>query len=110
MPASIETFKALRIYRNLSLGLVLNQILCNRLMKISPLVNNASRVYKLSSTIFGKRFVNLIINATFCKTLTAGNTIEEADQMSNYFRKSGTLQSMIRHPSNSRLLCRGRSS
>lgn len=73
---SAEVFKQLRVYRRLSLPLILNEIACNRIMKLSSLVAVAPQIYRLSCTLIGKNFVNFIINSTYCKIFTAGNTIE----------------------------------
>ena len=38
---STELFKQLRIYRRLSFPLLINEVACNRIMKLSSLVANA---------------------------------------------------------------------
>ncbi len=75
MAINLSSFKALRMYRNMPLLTILNNIMCNRTMKIPFLVNNASKLYAVSIRVLGRGFTNACINATFCKMLTAGNTI-----------------------------------
>lgn len=65
----------LRVYKNLTNKELFNIMLCNRIMKVPILVNNSRFLYNLSSKIFGKTFTNYIINQTFCKALTAGNSL-----------------------------------
>jgi len=50
-------------------------MLCNRIMKVPVLVNNSRFLFNLSSKIFGKTFTTFVINQTFCKALTAGNSL-----------------------------------
>lgn len=87
MQSEILKYINLRVYKNLTTPHLINAMMCNRIMKIPILVNNSRRIYDLSTKILGKRFVNAILTATFCKVLTAGNSLREADQISNYFRK-----------------------
>ena len=77
----------LRVYKNLSTLNLLNAMMCNRIMKKPILVKNSKRIYDLSSKIFGHTFVDVIINATFCKLLSSGTSISEADQTSENLRK-----------------------
>lgn len=79
---STDLFKQLRIYRRLSFPLLVNEVACNRIMKLSSLVAIAPQVYKFSCRLIGKNFVNKIIQSTYCKIFTAGNTIQEANQAS----------------------------
>lgn len=72
---SQEAFKQMRVYKRLSVPLILNDMICNRLMKLSYLVEKAPFVYKLSCRLLGKNFINSVIQATYCKIFTAGNTI-----------------------------------
>ena len=69
--------------------LLLNDMACNRVMKLNLLVDAAPAIYKATSRILGKNFVNSFINATYCKIFTAGNSIQEANLTSNYFRSQG---------------------
>ena len=89
--ASSELFKHLRVYKRLTLPLIINDMLCNRIMKLSFFVDKAQVIYKYSCKVFGKNFVNWCINSTYCKVFTAGNTINEADQTSEYFRSQGNV-------------------
>lgn len=73
---TVEGFKALRVYRRLSFPLLINEIGCNRIMKFSSLVNAAPSIYHWSTKILGKNFVNYLIQSTYCKIFTAGNTID----------------------------------
>lgn len=86
MQSEILKYASLRVYKSLPTIGLLNAMLCNRVMKRPFLVNNSRRMYQLSTNIFGKKFVNSILTATFCKVLTAGNSLKEANQISNYFR------------------------
>jgi len=92
--ATIETFRQLRVYGRLSLPLLLNDMLCNRIMKLNYLVNNAPALYRSACGVLGKNFVNWAIDSTYCKVFTAGNTIEQANQMSHSFRAQGTFLDM----------------
>jgi hypothetical protein len=71
-----KNFYHLRVYKQLPLGSLLNLMLCNRIMKSKPLVTHANKIYKLSNCIFGKQITNALINRTFCRALTAGNTLK----------------------------------
>jgi hypothetical protein len=70
-----EAFKNLRVYQRLSVPLLLNDMACNRIMKISYLVDKAPIIYKTATKLLGKGFVNSIISATYCKVFTAGSSI-----------------------------------
>ena len=87
--ATLDTFKQLRVYRRLTLPLLFNDVLCNRIMKLNTLVNYAPRIYQLSCNLFGKNFVNAFLHSTYCKVFTAGNTIREANEVSEFFRAQG---------------------
>jgi hypothetical protein len=84
----------LRVYSRLTVPLILNDMLCNRIMKLSFFVDQAQPIYKYSCKLIGKNFVNWLINSTYCRVFTAGNTIEEADRASEYFRTQGNWLSM----------------
>jgi hypothetical protein len=71
----LSAFKTLRIYKTMTFGNIINNIVCNRVMKFKFFVANASSLYKYSSYFVGKGFTNYCINNTFCRMLTAGNTI-----------------------------------
>ena len=71
-----ETFKNLRVYKRLTVPLLLNDIACNRLMKLNFVVDKAPDIYRLSTHIIGKGFINAIVNATYCKIFTGGNTVQ----------------------------------
>ena len=89
--SSLSSFKQLRVYRRLSLPLLLNDVACNRIMKLNGLVNQAPRIYRISCALFGRNFVNALLHATYCQVFTAGNTIAEANHMSDFFRAQGTF-------------------
>lgn len=108
MKKTAQNFYSLRVYRNLSTSAIFNLMLCNRLMKLKPLVSNASKIYKYSNRIFGSSITNFALNQTFCKALTAGNTLTDANLVSNKFRNDGKIFFNIRHPYYFRLLCRRR--
>ena len=78
MKPSASSFYSLRIYRKFTTLQILNLIMCNRVMKIKPIVANANALYSLSTRVLSQRFVNYMINKTFCQALTAGNTLKGA--------------------------------
>lgn len=87
MQSEIVKYASLRVYKGLTTMGLLNAMLCNRIMKRPFLVNNSRKMYEVSTKLFGKKFVNSILTATFCKVLTAGNSLKEANRVSDYFRK-----------------------
>ena len=89
MKNTAKSFYSLRVYKNQSTASILNLMLCNRMMKAKPLVANAAKLYKYSKTIFGSTFTNFVLNNTFCRALTAGNTLQEASAIADTFRKQG---------------------
>jgi len=88
MQNSAKKFYSLRVYKHLSTSNILNLMLCNKLMKSKFLVKNAGRMYKTSSAILGEGFTNAVLNSTFCKALTAGNTFEDAEKVADMYRKN----------------------
>jgi hypothetical protein len=76
MKNTAKSFYSLRVYKQLSTSAILNLMLCNRLMKSKPLVANAAKMYKYSTQIFGSSITNFVLNQTFCRALTAGNTLK----------------------------------
>lgn len=96
---AVEAFKQLRVYKQLTFPLLINEIACNRIMKLSPLVDKAPLIYRFTSIILGKNFVNFFLQSTYCKVFTAGNTIQEADEASNFFRKQGNPKMIKAFPS-----------
>jgi hypothetical protein len=76
MPAELIKFKHLRVYKNMTTMNIFNSMLCNRLMKMPTLVKHSRKLYNISSKLLGKGFVNAILTNTFCKILTAGNTLK----------------------------------
>lgn len=76
MQSEILKFAHLRVYKGLTTVGLLNAMLCNRIMKRPFLVNNSRKMYQISTKLLGKRFVNSILTATFCKVLTAGNSLK----------------------------------
>ncbi len=89
MKNTAKSFYSLRVYKNLPTSAILNLMLCNRLMKNKSLVANAANLYKYSRRVFGSGITNFMLNRTFCRALTAGNTLEEAEAVSEQFRKNG---------------------
>lgn len=75
MQSEILKYASLRVYKGFTTFGLLNAMLCNRIMKRPVLVNNSRKMYELSTKLFGKKFVNSILTATFCKVLTAGNSL-----------------------------------
>lgn len=91
MQSEVLKYAKLRIYKNLSTLDLLNAMMCNRVMKKSILVENSRWMYNMSSKILGKTFTNAVVNTTFCRVFTAGNSLHEADKLADYFRKQSTL-------------------
>ena len=60
-------------------------------MKVPAIVANANKLYKISRSILGSTIVDTVIQKTFCKALTAGNTLEDAQEVSKMFRDQGTF-------------------
>lgn len=89
MKHTAKSFYNLRVYKNQSTPDILNLMLCNRLMKNKSLVAKSAKLYKYSRTIFGSTITNFVLNNTFCRALTAGNTLQEASAVSDQFRKQG---------------------
>lgn len=87
MKNTAKSFYSLRVYKNLSTTAILNLMLCNRLMKIKPLVANSAKMYKYSKRFLGGTITHFVLNQTFCRALTAGNTLEEAENVAEQFRK-----------------------
>ncbi len=90
MKNSAKSFYSLKVYKHMPTPAILNLMMCNRLMKIKPLVAKSPAMYKYSSRILGSTFTNYMLNQTFCKALTAGNTLEEAEKVAEVFRKQST--------------------
>lgn len=76
MKAELLKFTHLRVYKNLKTIDLINAMMCNRLMKMPTLVKHSRTLYDVSSKILSKWFVNGILTHTFCKILTAGNTLQ----------------------------------
>ena len=72
---SSETFKHLRVYQRLSVPLLLNDMMCNRIMKINYLVDKAPAMYRIASRLIGKNFINSIVHSTYCRVFSAGATV-----------------------------------
>ena len=60
-------------------------------MKVPAIVANANKLYKISRSILGSTIVDTVIQKTFCKALTAGNTLEDAQEVSKMFRDQSTF-------------------
>ena len=73
---SVEVFKQLRIYQRLSMPLLFNELMCNRIMKLTYFVDKAPTIYRLSCRLLGKNFINHVLHSTYCKIFTAGSTIQ----------------------------------
>lgn len=86
---SAEAFKHLRVYKRLSIPLLVNDMVCNRVMKMGFMVDKAPTIYKWSTKIFGHRLINWVVHNTYCKVFTAGSNIQEVDEASNFFRSQG---------------------
>lgn len=76
MNNSYKKFANLRVYKNVSTPRICNILLCNRLMKIPIMVENASRLYKVSSLMFTPYLTDSLMNKTFCRVFTGGNTLD----------------------------------
>ena len=68
-------FFPLRIYKKLSPTQIFNLMMCNKIMKSKALVAKSPYLYNLSVKLFSRKLTHFIINKTFCKALTAGNTL-----------------------------------
>lgn len=77
------------MYRRISHSLLVIDMACNRLMKLTYLVNKAPLIYRAATKIFGHGLVNSIIHNTYCKIFTAGENIVEVNEYSDYFRMRG---------------------
>lgn len=75
MKNTAKSFYPLRVYKYLSTPAIFNLMMCNRLMKIKPLVSKSALLYKYSTKVLGSTLPNFILNQTFCRALTAGNTL-----------------------------------
>jgi hypothetical protein len=88
MKRQAKNFYPLRVYRHLTTGDILNLMMCNKIMKSKFMVKNAGQIYKFSKNILGANFTDAILNNTFCKALTAGNTLAEAEKVADVYRKN----------------------
>lgn len=70
-----ESFKHLRVYKSLTVPLLINTIACNRLMKLNYLVDKAPNMYKVATKFFGKTLINGIVNSTYCRVFSGGKTV-----------------------------------
>lgn len=75
MKFTLQQFHQLGIYRQLSIMGIVNLMLCNRVMTFKPLVSHAPLLYRYSRKIFSPIITDFLIKQTFCKALTAGNTL-----------------------------------
>jgi hypothetical protein len=91
---SSEGFKHLRVYRRLSIPLLLNDIACNRLMKLNKLVDKAPSMYRTATRYLGKNLINSIVHSTYCKVFTAGNTVAEANECAKFYQEQGNPSEM----------------
>ena len=80
-------------------------MLCNRVMKMKPFVANAKTIYDSMRKVFPQSLINSLITATFCRALTAGTTLETAEEVSGKFRDQGIFYINIRNCSYFGLLC-----
>jgi hypothetical protein len=55
-------------------------------MKMKPFVANAKTIYDSMRKVFPQSLINSFITATFCQALTAGTTLETAEEVSGKFR------------------------
>ena len=93
----LHKFTTLRVYKHMTTLNILNSMICNRIMKSPTLVKNSRAMYEFSSKILGKKIVNWFVTLTFCKTLTAGNSLTEANQISDYFRNESNTCFILRY-------------
>lgn len=75
MRNAVQQFSHLGIYKALTTPSIINLMVCNRVMKVPFIVANANRLYKISRSILGSTIVDAVIQKTFCRALTAGNTL-----------------------------------
>ena len=84
---TLKEFHNLGIYSKMSTPSIFNLMFCNRVMSFPLFVSNATLIYKFSCRILPPRLVDFVIKQTFCRALTAGTTLSEANIVSEYFRK-----------------------
>ena len=82
MNNAVKQFSHLGVYRGLTTPALLNIMLCNRVMQNKWLVANSPKLYTVSKSILGGTIVDTVIQKTFCKALTAGNTLQQAQKVS----------------------------
>ena len=87
MKADAAKFFALRVYRNNSLFDICNTLFCNKLMKMPKLVAKSNDLYSIACKIMGKSIPTFILQNTFMRLFTAGNTLKQTDKIANFYRK-----------------------
>lgn len=77
MYKNLQSYKHLRVYKHLSILGILNQLLCNRIIKSKLLVAAAPDLYNACKFFPGKTITNGFIGATFNRMFTGGTRIED---------------------------------
>ena len=75
MYKNLQSYKNLRVYKHLSILGILNQLLCNRILKSKLLVAAAPDIYNACKFFPGKAITNGLIGATFNRVFTGGTRI-----------------------------------
>jgi len=82
MKSSLSVYKGYRVYRHLSFMAIVNHMICNRIMKSKFIVEMTPSLYNVASKFPGKMITNWVVNSTFNKMLTAGNTLADLQKRS----------------------------
>lgn len=91
MNKHLQFYKNLRAYRHLSFFSLINQILCNRILKNQFLVSVSPNIYKAALRFPGKIITNYIMGNTICKLFSSGQNIEELNKASQHLANQGKL-------------------
>lgn len=75
MNTNLQAYKNLRVYRHLSVLGILNQMLCNRLMKSKALVAATPALYRAAIRFPGKTITHWLVGSTLNRIFTGGNKI-----------------------------------
>jgi hypothetical protein len=89
MNKNLQFYKNLRVYKHLSLLGILNQLLCNRIMKSKLLVAAAPALYNACKIFPGKTITHGFIGATFNRVFTGGAHIEDLEASTRHLAERG---------------------
>jgi len=74
----LDDYKAMNIYKDVSLWQLLNKLWVNKYCQYPSLIDKADGLYSLSREILGNRLTHTLVRGTIGKVFTAGETIKEA--------------------------------